>query len=99
MKSTSSVFHAVTQGLSSRLTRVATVTGASSRIGLEAAQRLIASGYRIVANSRKITSAMTLQSTADVKLVAGNIGLRETAKQEVAIAAGLGQHAAVVTSL
>jgi hypothetical protein len=61
--------------------------------------RLIASGYRIAANSRKITSAMTLQSTADVKLVAGNIGLRETAKQVVAIAAGLGQHAAVVTSL
>jgi NAD(P)-dependent dehydrogenase (short-subunit alcohol dehydrogenase family) len=62
------------------------VTGASSGIGLEMAQRLIANGYRVAANSRNITSAKTLDSSADLKLVDGNIGIRETARQVVATA-------------
>ena len=67
-------------------TKVAVVTGASRGIGLALAKRLIANGYRVVANSRNIGSAMTLQNTADLKLVDGDIALQETAKLVVAIA-------------
>jgi NAD(P)-dependent dehydrogenase (short-subunit alcohol dehydrogenase family) len=67
-------------------TKVAVVTGASRGIGLALAKRLIANGYRVVANSRNIGSAMTLQNTTDLKLVDGDIALQETAKQVVAIA-------------
>src|ERR1700726_4044367 len=63
--------------------KVAIVTGGSSGIGLEMVKRLIEKGYRVVANSRKITSAMTLHNTADLKLVDGDIGLEETAKHVV----------------
>ena len=59
---------------------VAIVTGASSGIGPEMVKKLIEKGYRVVANSRNITSAMSLQSTADLKLVDGDIGIEETAK-------------------
>jgi NAD(P)-dependent dehydrogenase (short-subunit alcohol dehydrogenase family) len=63
--------------------KVAIVTGASSGIGLEMVKRLIEKGYRVVANSRNITSAMTLHNTADLKLVDGDIGIEETAKHVV----------------
>src|SRR6266478_5041227 len=63
--------------------KVAIVTGASSGIGLGMVKRLIEKGCRVVANSRKITSAMTLHSTADLKLVDGDIGIEETAKHVV----------------
>ena len=66
--------------------KVAIVTGASSGIGLEVAKRLIEKGYRVVANSRKITSAKTLDNTADLKLVDGDIGVEETAKHVVSTA-------------
>ena len=45
---------------SARTSKVAIVTGASSGIGLEAVKRLAAHGYRVVANARRLTSAMTL---------------------------------------
>src|ERR1700724_2262051 len=67
-------------------TKVGVVTGASRGIGLALAKSLIANGYRVVANSRNIGSAMTLQNTPDLKLVDGDIALQETAKQVVAIA-------------
>src|SRR5260370_7733598 len=63
--------------------KVAIVTGASSGIGLEAVRRLVACGYRVVANSRHITSANTLDGTGDLKLVDGDIGIRETAQRAV----------------
>jgi NAD(P)-dependent dehydrogenase (short-subunit alcohol dehydrogenase family) len=66
--------------------KVAIVTGASSGIGLEIVKRLIEKSYRVVANSRNITSAMSLQSTADLKLVDGDIGIAETAKRVVSTA-------------
>jgi NADP-dependent 3-hydroxy acid dehydrogenase YdfG len=72
----------VQDALSGRPT-VAIVTGASSGTGLEIVKRLIEKGYRVVANSRKITSAMTLHSTVDLKLVDGDIGIRETAQRVV----------------
>ena len=65
---------------------MAIVTGASSGIGLEVTKRLATKGYRVVANSRNITSAMTLQATGDLKLVDGDIGLPETAQRVVAAA-------------
>src|ERR1700720_2525951 len=63
--------------------KTAIVTGGSSGIGLEMVKRLIEKGYRVVANSRNITSAMTLHGTADLKLVDGDIGIEETAKHVV----------------
>ena len=72
----------VRDALSGR-TKVAIVTGASSGIGLEMVKKLIERGYRVVANSRNITSATTLHRTADLKLVDGDIGLEETAKHVV----------------
>src|SRR6266481_602805 len=63
--------------------QVAIVTGGSSGIGLEMVKKLIEKGYRVVANSRNITSAMTLHNTADLKLVDGDIGIEETAKHVV----------------
>lgn len=63
--------------------RVAIVTGASSGIGLEAVRRLVSSGYRVIANSRNITSAKTLDDTDDLKLVDGDIGIQETAERVV----------------
>ncbi len=66
--------------------KVAIVTGASSGIGFEMVKRLIEEDYRVVANSRKITSAMTLHSNADLKLVDGDIGIEETAKHVVSTA-------------
>ena len=50
----------------SKLSKVAIVTGASSGIGSEAVRRLIASKYRVVANSRKITSANALDCSNDL---------------------------------
>src|SRR5215472_6425427 len=71
---------------SSRKSKVAIVTGASRGIGLEAARRLAANGYRVVANARRLTSTKTLSETPDVKLVDGDIGHPETAQQVVSTA-------------
>ncbi len=85
----SSTFHSSTSAMPdaySGTSKVAIVTGASSGIGLEVTNRLVAKGYRVVANSRNITSAMTLPATGDLKLVDGDIGLPETAHLVVATA-------------
>jgi len=67
------------QEASARNSQVAIVTGASRGIGLELAKRLSENGYRVVANSRKMISAGTLQGTDDLKLVDGDIGTPESA--------------------
>ena len=64
-------------------TKVAVVTGASRGIGHGIAERLLETGYSVVANSRKITSAMTLQSGDHLKLIEGDIGSPDVAKQIV----------------
>jgi NAD(P)-dependent dehydrogenase (short-subunit alcohol dehydrogenase family) len=63
--------------------RVAIVTGASRGIGRGIAERLIETGYCVVANSRKITLTKTLQPGDRLKLVDGDIGCHEVAKQVV----------------
>jgi NAD(P)-dependent dehydrogenase (short-subunit alcohol dehydrogenase family) len=63
--------------------RVAIVTGASSGIGLGLVKRLLTAGYCVVANSRNITSSMTLCESSVLKLVDGDIGTQQTAKRVV----------------
>ncbi len=59
--------------------QIAIVTGASSGMGLGITRALLERGYRVVANSRTITKSKDLKPTADLVLVDGDIGLRETA--------------------
>src|SRR5215510_3863483 len=59
--------------------QVAIVTGASSGIGLGITQALLEHGYRVVANSRNITKSKDLKPSADLVLVDGDIGKRDTA--------------------
>src|SRR5258708_36142314 len=79
--STPSYFKSVPDNLPVRRAKTAIVTGASSGIGLELAKKLSLNGYRERANSRNITSANTLDGTGDLKLVDGDIAMRETAKR------------------
>src|SRR5580700_2765494 len=62
-------------------TKVAIVTGASRGIGRGIAERLLETGYCVVANSRNITSAKTLQPGDHLKLVDGDIASDNVAKQ------------------
>jgi NAD(P)-dependent dehydrogenase (short-subunit alcohol dehydrogenase family) len=59
--------------------QVAIVTGASSGMGLGITRALLERGYRVVANSRTITKSKDLKPSADLVLVDGDIGLKETA--------------------
>lgn len=63
--------------------RTAIVTGASSGIGLGLTAALIEHGYRVVANSRQITTAGTLKSSDDLALVDGDIAGPDTAHRIV----------------
>jgi NAD(P)-dependent dehydrogenase (short-subunit alcohol dehydrogenase family) len=56
----------------------AIVTGGSSGIGLGVTRALLERGYRVVANSRTITST-ELNASEDLVLVDGDIGKKETA--------------------
>ena len=58
---------------------VAIVTGASSGIGLGITRALLEHGYRVVANSRTISKSKDLKASADLVLVDGDIGKKETA--------------------
>src|SRR5205823_9606133 len=59
--------------------QTAIVTGASSGIGLGIAQALLERGYRVVANSRSISKSKDLKPSADLVLVDGDIGKKDTA--------------------
>jgi len=63
--------------------KVAIVTGASRGIGHGIAERLLETGYCVVANSRSITSAKTLQPGDRLMLVDGDIGSHNVATQVV----------------
>jgi NAD(P)-dependent dehydrogenase (short-subunit alcohol dehydrogenase family) len=86
MTQISSLSGGATHDAYSRKSKVAIVTGASSGIGLELAKKLLATGYRVVANSRNITSAGSLTGTDDLKLVDGDIGTPKSAEQVVGTA-------------
>ena len=62
-------------------TKVAIVTGASRGIGHGIAERLLERGYCVVANSRNITSAKTWRPSDQLKLIDGDIGNPDVAKQ------------------
>ena len=62
---------------------VAVVTGASSGMGLGITRALLERGYRVVANSRTISQARELKPSADLVLVDGDIGKKETAVKVV----------------
>ena len=57
---------------------VAIVTGASSGMGLGITRALLERGYRVVANSRTISQSRELKPSADLVLVDGDIGKKET---------------------
>jgi len=63
--------------------RIAVITGASSGIGLGMAQTLLEQGYRVVANSRKITKAGTLTASENLVLVDGDIADQGVAQKVV----------------
>ncbi len=58
---------------------VAIVTGASSGMGLGITRALLERGYRVLANSRTISQSRELKPSADLVLVDGDIGKKETA--------------------
>jgi NAD(P)-dependent dehydrogenase (short-subunit alcohol dehydrogenase family) len=58
---------------------VAIVTGASRGIGLGITRALLEHGYRVVANSRTISKSKDLKPSADLVLVDGDVGKKETA--------------------
>ena len=62
---------------------VAIVTGASSGMGLGITRALLERGYRVVANSRTISQSTELKPSADLVLVDGDIGKKETAVKVV----------------
>ncbi len=62
---------------------VAIVTGASSGMGLGITRALLERGYRVVANSRTISQSRKLRPSADLVLVDGDIGKKETAVKVV----------------
>ena len=59
--------------------RVAIVTGASSGIGLGITHALLEQGYRVAANSRAISHSDSLSPSANLLLIDGDIGKKETA--------------------
>ncbi len=59
--------------------QAAIVTGASSGIGLGITRALLEHGYRVAANSRAISKSKDLKPSADLVLVDGDIGKKETA--------------------
>ena len=75
--------HATSSVLERVSAKVAIVTGASRGIGRGIAERLLETGYCVVANSRNITLAKTLQPGDRLKLVDGDIGTDNVAKQVV----------------
>jgi NAD(P)-dependent dehydrogenase (short-subunit alcohol dehydrogenase family) len=59
--------------------QVGIVTGASSGVGLGITRALLERGYCVVANSRTISKSTELKPSANLVLVDGDIGKKETA--------------------
>src|ERR1700740_2175015 len=65
-------------------TKTAIVTGASSGIGLGMTQALLERGWRVVVTSRAISKSEDLKPSADLVLIDGDAGRKETAVEVVA---------------
>jgi NAD(P)-dependent dehydrogenase (short-subunit alcohol dehydrogenase family) len=65
--------------MTSNNNRVAIVTGASGGIGLSMTRTLLERGYRVVASSRSISKSADLKPSANLVLVDGDIGKKDTA--------------------
>ena len=63
--------------------QTAIVTGASSGIGLGITLALLEQGWRVIANSRTISKSKDLKPSANLILVDGDIGKKETATKVV----------------
>jgi NAD(P)-dependent dehydrogenase (short-subunit alcohol dehydrogenase family) len=61
--------------------QAAIVTGASSGLGLGITRALLQRGFRVVANSRTVSKSKELKPSADLVLVDGDIGIKETASK------------------
>src|SRR5246127_3972849 len=59
-------------------TKTAIVTGASSGIGLGITEALLERGWRVVATSRAISKSDELKPSADLMLIDGDVGRKET---------------------
>src|SRR5215469_15012700 len=59
--------------------QAAIVTGASSGMGLGITKALVEQGYGVVANSRTISQSKALRPSANLVLVDGDIGQKESA--------------------
>lgn len=60
--------------------KTAIITGASSGIGLGLTSGFLAEGFKVVANSRHVTTAGTLTPSDDLLLVDGDVGEAATAR-------------------
>ena len=69
--------------MKNQLTKTAIITGASSGIGLGLTKSFLAEGFNVVANSRNISKAGTLQPAANLLLIDGDIGDPATARKLV----------------
>src|SRR5213595_2910424 len=61
--------------------QVAIVTGASSGLGLGITRALLQCGFRVVGNSRTVSKSQELKPSAELVLVDGDIGIKETASK------------------
>jgi NAD(P)-dependent dehydrogenase (short-subunit alcohol dehydrogenase family) len=69
--------------MNNRNRQTALITGASSGIGLGLTQGFLAAGFRVVANSRSVTSAGTLKASDELLLIDGDVGDPSTARRLV----------------
>lgn len=63
--------------------KVAVVTGASSGIGLEITKTLLQQGYRVVANSRRASTAPALSADERLSIVDGDVAEASTAERVI----------------
>jgi NAD(P)-dependent dehydrogenase (short-subunit alcohol dehydrogenase family) len=66
--------------------QTAVITGASSGIGLGLTKGFLDAGFNVVANSRRVTSAGTLEPSHDLLLFDGDVGEPSTAHRLIAAA-------------
>ena len=66
--------------------QTAVITGASSGIGLGLTRGFLEAGFNVVANSRNVTGAGTLNPQSDLLLVDGDVGESSTARNLIDIA-------------